>query len=91
VTYNERTTLGKWVRLRSYFPVIHVITEYSDKLWKLWIIYSILDTKISEESVFKLVQTMKNDVRKMSAFTVIFSFHWKRRCLFHQIVRKYLT
>jgi Ni/Co efflux regulator RcnB len=33
----------------------HVITEYSDKWRKLWIIYFILDTKISDESVFKQV------------------------------------
>ena len=31
------------------------ITEYSDKWRTLWIIYFILDTKISEESVFRKV------------------------------------
>ena len=35
--------------------VMHVIIEYSDKWRKLWMIYFILDTKISEESIFRQV------------------------------------
>jgi hypothetical protein len=54
----QRRHLGK-------SQVIHVITEYSDKGWKRWIIYFILDTKISEESVFKLVQQKNYPVSKI--------------------------
>jgi hypothetical protein len=46
--------------------VIHVITEYSDKWWKLWIIYFILDTKISEESVYKQVYSSTCSTKELS-------------------------
>ena len=44
----------------------HVITEYSDKWIKLWIIYFILDTKISEESVFRQVYSSTCSTKELS-------------------------
>ena len=46
--------------------VIHVITEYSDKWRKLWIIYFILDTKISKESVIRQVYSSTCSTKKLS-------------------------
>ena len=41
-------------------------TEYSDKWRKLWIIYFILDTKISEESVFRQVYSSTCSTKELS-------------------------
>ena len=56
-------------RQRRHFgksQVTHVITEYSDKWRKIWIIYFILDTKISQESLFKQVYSSTCSTKELS-------------------------
>ena len=57
--------------------VIHVITEYYDKWRQLWIIYFILDTKISEESVFRQVYSSTCLTKELSITMTKFCMQWK--------------
>ena len=62
------------------------ITEYSNKWRKLWFIYFILDTKISEESVFKLVQ-QKNYRVSISMTKILYAV---KGGLYYHTVTKYI-
>ena len=53
------------------------ITEYSNKWRKLWIIYFILDTKISEESVFRQVYSSTCLTKELSITMTKFCMQWK--------------